>query len=593
MAAEECSVAETLSAATGTSATSEAEFTATESCEAPQPASSDPQFAPGAAVDASSAASAAPAVEAASAAPAVEAASAPPAVEAASSSGANDAAVNASPAASTSPPVEAASAAPAVEADSAAPAVEAASAAPAVEAASAAPAVEVDSAAPAVEGASSSGASSSLLQLAKMIRRGDSVVFVTGSGLSAPSGIPTFRGSDGVWAKWVLEWGTREAFMSNPRDWWNKFWIPAHVVTEPGSTTLRRYEPSGGHTAVAEIATARRANVRVITQNIDGLHTRAGLPKDLLVEVHGRGDLRKCVSSGCRFAETESICDASLDLQSVGSLPEEEPRADSDETTSHEETPAAVGQATTVVGELPVCPACAAPCLPQTLLFDEEYESHSFYEYRKVRRWLGSAKAIVFVGTSFAVGVTEHALQLAEAGVLPTYSFNVVAADPQQHQQQQQQQPLPLPQQPQPQPQPAVAPCSVMIHHVVGSCEVTLGKLAALVRAPLATSTAEWYEGKLDEALAEEVLAGLGSEWTECTTGDGRKMRSRGKKRDRRAVAPRHETTWVACDSCGKWRRLPLGVRLPDEEAGGKWHCRMNVWDPLRKSCKAAEEPWQ
>ena len=42
----------------------------------------------------------------------------------------------------------------------------------------------------------------------------------------------------------------------------------------------------------------------------------------------------------------------------------------------------------------------------EALLFDEEYESHSYYQYRKARRWLGDAKAIVFVGTSFAVGVT-------------------------------------------------------------------------------------------------------------------------------------------------------------------------------------------
>lgn len=60
-------------------------------------------------------------------------------------------------------------------------------------------------------------AASSLLELARLLRRGDPVVFITGSGLSAPSGIPTFRGKDGVWAKWVLEWGTRAAFLDDPR----------------------------------------------------------------------------------------------------------------------------------------------------------------------------------------------------------------------------------------------------------------------------------------------------------------------------------------------------------------------------------------
>lgn len=179
-----------------------------------------------------------------------------------------------------------------------------------------------------------------------MIRRGDQVVFVTGSGLSAPSGIPTFRGEGGVWARFVLEWGTRQAFLSDPRAWYNKFWIPAHVVAEPGSTTERRYEPSGGHLAVTKLAlgaknvrglpararhwhgtsTARARHehgmgtaralpahcivplpahcmcpplqVRVITQNIDGLHERAGLPAECSVEVHGRADLFKCVAPG-------------------------------------------------------------------------------------------------------------------------------------------------------------------------------------------------------------------------------------------------------------------------------------------------------
>ncbi|EOD39897.1 hypothetical protein EMIHUDRAFT_251369, partial [Emiliania huxleyi CCMP1516] len=97
--------------------------------------------------------------------------------------------------------------------------------------------------------------------LARIIRRGDPVVFVTGSGLSAPSGIPTFRGAEGVWAKWVLEWGTRAAFLADPRGWYDNFWIPAHVVAEPGSTSERTYEPSAGHFAVAEVAACRQTNV--------------------------------------------------------------------------------------------------------------------------------------------------------------------------------------------------------------------------------------------------------------------------------------------------------------------------------------------
>ena len=78
-----------------------------------------------------------------------------------------------------------------------------------------------------------------------------------------------------MWAKWVLEWGTRAAFLADPRGWYDNFWIPAHVVAEPGSTSERTYEPSAGHFAVAEVAACRQTNVHVITQNIDGLHQRA------------------------------------------------------------------------------------------------------------------------------------------------------------------------------------------------------------------------------------------------------------------------------------------------------------------------------
>ena len=188
-----------------------------------------------------------------------------------------------------------------------------------------------------------------------MISRGDAVVFVTGAGLSAASGIPTFRGKDGIWAKWVLEWGTRGSFLEDPRGWYNNFWIPAHVAATPGSVVEREYEPNNGHAALSQLAVAHaNANVRVVTQNIDGLHTRSGFPADRLVQVHGCSGLFKCVTPGCRFAKTESICGASLELaRAEGGAPGE--------------------GATTVVGELPRCPACNAPSLPQTLLFDEDY----------------------------------------------------------------------------------------------------------------------------------------------------------------------------------------------------------------------------
>ena len=93
------------------------------------------------------------------------------------------------------------------------------------------------------------------------------------------------------------------------------------------------------------------------------------------------------------------------------------------------------------------------------------------------------------------------------------------------------------------------------------------------------------------EARALEAQLARG-EWAERTTGDGKKLRGRAKKRDRQAAVSAHETTWVGCDKCGKWRKLPAGVALPNEAASARWTCKQNKWDPARNKCSAPEEPW-
>ena len=234
----------------------------------------------------------------------------------------------------------------------------------------------------------------------------------------------------------------------------------------------------------------------------------------------------------------------------------------------------AAGQVT-VMGELPTCPACSAPSLPQALLFDEEYESHAFYQYRKARRWLSSAKAVVFVGTSFAVGITEQALYYADESRLPTFSFNLKFEEPAAHEASRGELPLPRP----------------LMHHIVGGCEVTLPKLAALVSAPLSKTTAEWYKGWVAPELVQSTLA--------VAARSGRRSRRGARGVARAGVAarsaterdvPLHETIWVACDACGKWRKLPPGT--PGPQADERWKCGDNTGDPVRSSCKAPEEPW-
>eukprot|EP00658_Telonema_sp_P-2_P067001 TRINITY_DN55968_c0_g1_i1.p1 TRINITY_DN55968_c0_g1~~TRINITY_DN55968_c0_g1_i1.p1 ORF type:complete len:258 (+),score=40.32 TRINITY_DN55968_c0_g1_i1:442-1215(+) len=66
-----------------------------------------------------------------------------------------------------------------------------------------------------------------------------------------------------------------------------------------------------------------------------------------------------------------------------------------------------------------------APCLPQSLFFDENYDSHEFYQNDKVEQWLQQAEAIVFVGTSCAVGITQSALFTAAAKKVHVFNLNL------------------------------------------------------------------------------------------------------------------------------------------------------------------------
>jgi len=304
-----------------------------------------------------------------------------------------------------------------------------------------------------------------LARLAALIRKNEPVLFVTGSGISAPSGIPTFRGANNaVWANWIMDWGTRARFLADPRTWWNTFWLPAHVVAyedQPsapgGRPRTRTYQPNAAHSAIARIC-QRHPRTAVVTQNIDELHQRAGLPLGQLVEVHGRQGLLKCVAAGCPFATTESVEAPPMSLAFVEALPAEAACDAAGQAPS--EAVAGSPRAVQLEGPLPTCPACRAPAMPQSLFFDELYESHTFYQYRKVRRWLRGAKAVVFAGTSHAVTVTHNALETAAERRIECYDFN-----------------LHVPEMPS---LPDVVP-PLTVYHVLGGCELTLPLLAALV----------------------------------------------------------------------------------------------------------------
>lgn len=117
------------------------------------------------------------------------------------------------------------------------------------------------------------------------------VVFFTGAGVSAESGIPTFRGAGGLWRNFRAEdLATPEAFARDPKTVWEWY--------EWRRDFVRKAEPNAAHRAIASLP-----NSVVVTQNVDGLHARAGA-RDV-VELHGNVFRVRCVREGGSHSAAE------------------------------------------------------------------------------------------------------------------------------------------------------------------------------------------------------------------------------------------------------------------------------------------------
>lgn len=124
--------------------------------------------------------------------------------------------------------------------------------------------------------------------------RVDRVAVLTGAGISTESGVPDFRGPEGIWTRNPLaeKLSSFQHYISDPamrrRSWQNRLVHPAWAA-----------QPNAAHLALARLA-ADGVDTQVITQNIDGLHQRAGTPPDHLMELHGTMYGVVCVSCGDR-----------------------------------------------------------------------------------------------------------------------------------------------------------------------------------------------------------------------------------------------------------------------------------------------------
>jgi len=188
------------------------------------------------------------------------------------------------------------------------------------------------------------------------LRRAQRVAALTGAGISAASGIPTFRDAQtGLWARFrPEELATPEAFRRDPRLVWDWYEWRRGLVA--------RAEPNAGHRALVRLEALLPA-FALITQNVDGLHQRAG--SRTVIELHGNIGRNKC------FAE-----DLVVDVIEV------------------------VDRQDTGGARPPRCPRCGAPLRPDVVWFGETLPARALADAEAAAQ---SCDVFLSIGTSAAV----------------------------------------------------------------------------------------------------------------------------------------------------------------------------------------------
>lgn len=206
------------------------------------------------------------------------------------------------------------------------------------------------------------------------------IVVLTGSGISAESGIPTFRGVEGYWRVGSKEYrpqefGTYQMFTKLPDEVW-KWYLYRRGV-------CRKARPNHGHLAIAEIERLFPDRFTLITQNIDGLHMRAGNSRKNTYEIHGNIFFMRC----------DREC-----THSVYPIPEEVlDKAKGEALTEHDR-------------QLLRCPNCGGPTRPHVLWFDETY-NEEYYYYVSSLKMASQAGLLLVIGTSGSTNLPILAAQ--------------------------------------------------------------------------------------------------------------------------------------------------------------------------------------
>ncbi len=213
------------------------------------------------------------------------------------------------------------------------------------------------------------------IQKAISIQKRNNITFLTGAGISSASGIPTYRGTDGIWIKGTKHYkpesfGTFEHFSKNADEVWQYTFFRKKMFADAN--------PNEAHYKLVELEKRISERFHLITQNIDNLHQRSGLDK--VYEIHGN------------LREMRCSVECSKDIYEI---PKSIPLKAIDEDLTHNEK------------KLLVCPKCGEDTRPNILWFDEFYNERIFKLYTTLKIAKNSGLLII-LGSSGATNLPNR-----------------------------------------------------------------------------------------------------------------------------------------------------------------------------------------
>jgi NAD-dependent deacetylase len=220
------------------------------------------------------------------------------------------------------------------------------------------------------------------------------VLWLTGAGVSAESGIPTFRGEEGYWRVGSQnyrpeEMATMAAFREMPDEVWAWYLYRRSVC--------RGAEPNAAHRAIARAEHRGGPGFLLVTQNVDGLHLRAGNSLDRTYQIHGNIDYMRCTRE-CLPAPV--VLPDGVDIEWNKGRPIEEQER-----------------------KLLVCPSCGAPTRPHVLWFDESYDEENF-RFQSSIEAARNASIVIIAGTTGATSLPMHIGTMAAQRGVPMLVVN-------------------------------------------------------------------------------------------------------------------------------------------------------------------------